>query len=448
MRLLTHQTSGPSSSSTPCFPFLNVRISVLLLSIFVLFGQSACGDGSDNTKRTPVPVNNVQGDTGYSDVGDDTPDTSPGLGDTDLEDTDLRDTQPDTAEEKDLSDEQEDVTPDPDTDPSDPTCNDMCIAGEICVAGTCIDDTAARKCGDAQNLGQLKHGATTTASGTLRRASDVIATACGPDQTASNVGAEAVFKFTVEQDSRIDFKARWLGEFDGVIAFHTDSCEIPGSSMDACFDHEEQSLHALAGHDYYMIVELSVGRGHDFTVELTAQPVDCIPGSDAANTCSDGTFYRCEGAGESVAYDCAANCNGAGTECLGNSCAEPIVVTASTTFSGNVQSYDSKYDFQFIAGCEVEDTAVPTAGQEVIFMLPNLTAGQTVTVDAQTNDLNSNAIFITSNCGTPTELTCVAATYGGEERLIWTVPADGRYFVFIDKDTGAGNAFEYSIDIQ
>ena len=122
-------------------------------------------------------------------------------------------------------------------------------------------------------------------------------------------------------------------------------------------------------------------------------------------------------------------------------------MTAPTTFSGNNAAYNDQYDFQYISGCEVDGQEIPTPGPEIIFMLPNLTAGQVVTVDAKTNDLNSNAIFITSNCGLPSKLSCVATAYD-DEILTWTVPANGDYYVFIDKETGSGDTFEYSIDIR
>ncbi len=415
------------------------NLIIIFSAIFALVSLSACGE--EPNKKPNVIINNNPGDTGKNDVGyDDNSPTDTGKKDVEeLTDTDDSDTEIDDQDTR----VDPDTRPEDDTNvPPDSTCNDSCLASEICVVGECVKDTADRKCRDATNLGQLKLGVKKTAEGTLRRVSDVISTTCGPGDNKPTVGAEAVFKFTVEQDSRIDFDAKWLGQFDGVIAFHTDSCKIPGSSMDPCFDHEKQSFHALAGHDYFMVVELTVGRGHDFTVDLTAQPVDCIPGANG-NSCTDGVFSRCEGAGVTETYACASTCTGSGTECRGNSCAEPIVVTASTTFTGHSASYDHRYDFQNIPGCEVNGTPIPTPGQEIVFSLPDLQAGDVVTI-------NSNRVptFISSTCGSPSELRCVATAYDSEDPLVWTVPETKGYFIFIDQEVGNEETFQYSIDIQ
>ncbi len=424
---------------------ISSRFIMIISAIFLMVGLSACGEEPNNSR--PVFNNTQGGDTDKKDVGNDDVDTNDG-GKNDIDDLlDVPKDDIDTNTNTDTETEDQDTLPDDDTTvPPDSKCDSNCHSSKVCVDGKCVLDTAARKCGDATDLGKLKIGVKKTAEGTLFRTSNVISTSCGPDDDILPIGAEAVFKFTVEQDSRIDFKAKWLGQFDGLIAFHTDSCEIPGSTMDSCFDHEQQSFYALAGHDYFMIVELNHGRSDDFTVELTAKTIECIPGPNS-NTCVDGSFNRCEGVGVIAEYNCAAGCTGANTQCLGNSCDEPIIVTASTTFTGKNQAYNDQYDFQYINGCEVDGHEIPTPGPEIIFMLPNLTQGQVVIVDAQTNDLNSNAIFITSNCGLPSKINCLATAYD-DEILTWTAPADGDYFVFIEKETGSGDNFHYSIDIR
>jgi hypothetical protein len=128
-------------------------------------------------------------------------------------------------------------------------------------------------------------------------------------------------------------------------------------------------------------------------------------------------------------------------------CEEAIVVTASATYSGDNPAYISNYDFGSTPGCEIEGTPVSTPGPEVVFSLPNLTMGQTVSIDAKSGDSNNNAIFVTSNCDQQANLTCMAQDYIDEE-LTWTVPSDGDYFVFVDKASGAGSTFQYGIDIQ
>ncbi len=151
------------------------KFILVLSAIFALASLSACGE--EPNKKPNVIINNNQGNNDKQDVGhNDTGDTDTVKNDVDefddIHETDTKDqdTRPET-----------DTPADDDTNvPPDTTCGDSCITGEICVAGECVADTADRKCRDATNLGQLKLGVKKTASGTLRRASDVIT--CRPGE--------------------------------------------------------------------------------------------------------------------------------------------------------------------------------------------------------------------------------------------------------------------------
>ncbi len=413
-------------------------LQLLLLATCLAFGTVACG--SDD------PDNGGGGISGSNSSGNNNP--APDAGDADASDPG----DADASDPGDVSDGGDDGGPDGSLDggsdggDADEDTGDVgsclpgeCSADEVCIEGACVTDTAELKCGRVESLGELALDSPVTATGSLRDQSNVLTTSCGSPE-----GEEAIFHFTVEETAQVYFDATWMGQYDGVIEFRTDSCETPGSAMDPCFDHESRSFRAEAGSDYYMVVELSNGRPHDFTVELEAREAGCVLGEV---TCTDQVLSRCNTDGSTDDYDCAGDCNGAQTSCRGDVCEEAIGVTASATYAGDNAAYESSYNFVSNASCEIEGTAVGTPGPEVVFALPGLTAGQQVIVDAQTGDNNNNAIFITSNCGRIDELTCVAQDYINES-LSWTVPADGTYYVFVDKSSGAGSNFQYGIDIQ
>jgi hypothetical protein len=399
------------------------------------------GCGSDDPGNNNGVYAGNNGNNGVPDGG--SLDAEDGVDDTNVDDaTDVTDTT-DTADTSDAgNDGGGDTGGDADNDGGDDAgaCEPGdCADGEVCLEGTCTTDTATLKCDRAEDIGELALDTPVTVTGSLRDNTDVLTTTCG-----SASGNEEVFKFTVPETVTVNFDASWLGQYDGVVAFRTNSCETPGSAMDPCFDHESRSFRAEPGNDYYMVVELSNGRAHDFSVELEATEAGCQLGTVS---CTNDMLSRCNTDGSTDDYDCADTCAGAGTRCRGDVCGEAVTVTASATFSGDNAAYESTYNFANITGCEVDGTPVGTPGPEVVFFLPGLVTGQTVTVDAQSGDNNNNAIFITSNCGRADQLACLAQDYI-DESLVWSVPSDGDYYVFVDKASGAGSTFQYGIDIQ
>lgn len=415
-----------------------VRFAALILLVIGLVG---CGsdddlDGGNNISSNNSNSNNSNGTVldGGTDATDAT-DAPVADADVDLQDTFEADSGGD-------ADAGGTIDGDAEVDSSDAEgeCPQVpCAQAETCQDGVCVADTASAKCGAAEDLGQLALGDTLTIDDSLRNASDLLTTTCGAAE-----GEEAIFRFSVDETVQVHFSATWHGQFDGVVEFRKDSCEVPASANDPCFDHEQRSFRAEPGHDYYMIVEKSVGRAHDFTIELEVDEAGCVPGTDE---CTSDTLTRCLSNGNEENYECADECNAAATHCRGDTCEEAIVVTAPATFTGDTAGYHGAYEFYDITACEVDGSSVNTPGQEVVFVLPNLNAGQAVTVDAATNDSNSNAIFITGECGRPDEISCLATTFV-DEVLTWTVPADGTYYVFVDRVSSVASTFQYSIDIQ
>ena len=90
---------------------------------------------------------------------------------------------------------------------------------------------------------------------------------------------------------------------------------------------------------------------------------------------------------------CAEACESA--RCNGDACDNPIVVSGSGTYTGDGDGYGKELDFAGNASCDNRESE----GYEVVFLLPNLQAGNVVSIDAATNDTNLNAIFISQACG-------------------------------------------------
>lgn len=86
-----------------------------------------------------------------------------------------------------------------------------------------------------------------------------------------------------------------------------------------------------------------------------------------------------------------------------------------------------------------------TVGQDIVFLLPNLRAGQQVFVDAATGDTNDNLIAILDTCGV--QAGCLAASSSGNQ-LSWEVEDSGDYYVVIDKTTATARDFQYRIEIN
>lgn len=368
----------------------------------VLFAAlTACSEDADGPESVFVP--DVESDTSTSlDAG---------------ADGDLQpDVSPDSAEED---------SGDTGTD-TDLTCPTVpCASGRVCVDGVCQLDTS---CGLTHDLGTLAAGSSLSHEGSfVTEGRDNLTTSCA----GATAGLERVVSFTVTERSQVDVVVDWDGQFDGVVALQTD-CASNATEL-ACQDNEVLSQILEAG-TYYLVLEMKFGNAGNYSVQVSAQPASCVPGE---NTCAGDDVLSCvDGMPETLA--CPAGCS-AGA-CEGGSCATAISVTApGGVFEGDAGALVGSLDFAANSSCG----SVATPGFETVFYLPGLTTGQIVTINAATGDNNVNAIFVTSACGAAE--TCVAQ-YSVED-VDWVVPADGDYYVVIDKLLNARSAFRYEISI-
>ncbi len=328
-----------------------------------------------------------------------------------------------------------------DVDPGDP-CEDVeCEEGEICVEGVCQGMAdPGYSCAEPYDLGVLD-GGLHTLNPNPGLQPNLLATGCA----AEDASPEAVIRFEVAQAAVIHVNTDRAFEDIPIPVMAREIRQGSCVSQDAAVECtiNPLSVEVQPGEEYYLVLEANQGIDiNEFVVELEVQELACSPAGQ--RVCEDGEVTLCFAGMEERVSRCADACDGDGENCLGDSCANPIEVTASQTFTGDFGAYRNEFDFSDSLSCSTEGTTgVNSPGRDVVFRLPGLTAGDTVEVDK--GDLGAAVIGLMSSCSqTPT---CVVGdTTTGV--LTWTVTSDGDYYVVISPRTSASGEFTYSISID
>ncbi len=293
-------------------------------------------------------------------------------------------------------------------------------------------------CETAFDFGVLVAGQIATAEAEVGKQGSWLKTRCSVDGT----GSEVVFHLKVSTPMRLNFEIVDTGGFDAVMALRAGDCSSDGAAH-FCTDSESQDFVAEAGNDYFLVVEArSGGEISPFTLKVEASSAVCAPAGEWR--CEGTARVQCFGGIEERVFECAGSCE-AGL-CRGDSCDNALIVAESTTFIGKTAGYSNRFDFSEQLSCSSSGaTGMRTVGQDIVFFLPNLRAGQTVFVDAATGDTNDNLIAVLDRCST--EAGCVAASSSGNQ-LRWKVESSGDYYVIIDKTTATARDFQYRIEIN
>lgn len=321
-------------------------------------------------------------------------------------------------------------------------CKDVvCDAKQRCVRGKCASVSRKIACFNMIEMGTIDIQNPIRVEGDTQGYADSLLASCTqPENNFS--GSENAIHFKVSANAGVKIKLTSTAAIDWVMDIRT-NCHEDSSSL-LCSDPETLNFSAKAGTDYYIIVEPlhGIDRGA-FKLDFEFIPLHCAP--PGSRTCMAGNIARCIRGGQEIEIlKCASGCDQG--VCTGDSCASPIIVNGPHSYSGDSNAFNSTMDFGTRATCSEDGThGIATPGSEIVLWVPNLTAGQHLLIDTSMNDKNDNAIFILKNC-TLTEK-CLAAIDLGE-KLDWTVPADGGYFVIIDKVSVNPHPFQYSIDIQ
>lgn len=320
----------------------------------------------------------------------------------------------------------------------DVVCEDV---DQRCVRGSCIDKTFKIACFNTQDLGVLDITQAKSVIGDTAGFADSLSFDCSKPRDNFS-GPENAIQFELSADANVRVSLSSSASIDWAMDLRTD-CHAESSSI-SCEDPEILLFKGKAGQSYTILVEplfgIDVG---EFKLDFEFTSTLCSPAGEYS--CQGDNLTRCVAGGAKIeTYACPSGCTGAA--CNGNSCGDAIVVTAPTTFTGDTEGLTNTLNFATQNGCSPEGlSGINSPGAEIILSLPGLTAGQRVLVDTSMNDQNDNAIFVLDTCSD--ESGCLAGVDLGE-KLDWTVPTSGDYFIVIDKLTNNTKTFNYIVDFQ
>ncbi len=314
--------------------------------------------------------------------------------------------------------------------------NNMLCGGEMCGdAEECRNDICfvVESCAGAIDLGELTADAPLNAEGNLATGADTLTTTCGEDAQK-----ERVYSFEVTEQLQVNWEATWMGQFDGLIELRG-TCDDDGSVL-SCRDVESTTT-VLDPGTYFLVLEVRTGNPGNFSLDISAEEASCTPGMQE---CMGTQLQVCNDPTEPELFQCADNCTA--MQCGGDTCGNALEVTAATSgvFTGHGGGYTSDLDFDGNINCTTSGgMPIATPGYEVVFFLPGLQQNDIVSIDADTNDSNVNAIFIVPAC---MDTAACVATYT-DEQPDWVVDTPGDYYVIIDKLTASSTEFQYSVDV-
>jgi hypothetical protein len=319
-------------------------------------------------------------------------------------------------------------------------------------------------CRDAEDLGVLdvNAGIKMLAGDTTGKMS-VVGTQCG-----FNSGAEKIFKFTLSAPARLDLALTPSSAINWVMDMRAGDCAQTTSLF--CARNPNTTFVADDDKTYFLVVEpLDSAAEGAFQIRVTPTPLVCLPVGE--RTCVGEDLKQCiQGGAAEETLDCAAPCSM--NACGGDLCENAIVVNSFPfEFTGPSAPYSSSFNFSAPNSCVFADTAyippdpndpdanmmpgepgapissMSTPGQDVVFRLPGLMAGQKLTVDASTNlgDSSDNAIFVMNSCD---PMSCLVALDIGDVLSGWTVPANGDYIVVVDRRAASNQDIKIRLSLE
>jgi hypothetical protein len=208
--------------------------------------------------------------------------------------------------------------------------------------------------------------------------------------------------------------------------------------------------------DYYIIAHAfgaSTASG-TFTVGVELLTQVCAPGTGICGTNAGGaeTSQVClpSGLGYRPAAVCAAGCDMATGLCVqsaGESCLNPVDLTPGMPFTADLSAYDSDHPITSFSSC----TGDFFEGADTVFRIPNVQAGQTVTVSYTTSF--DGALWITSSCAGGNAGVCLEgedsnfSSAGGTETLVYTATSTGDLFVITGPYDSSDTSGAFTVDV-
>lgn len=286
------------------------------------------------------------------------------------------------------------------------------------------------------------------------------ATECGFG-SAAEVGFQVRFDQPAELTATTDSTGlAWA------IELREGKCEM--STKRFCTTQTVPTFTVEADKDYILMFEPRMNSRGTFKSTLKINPLVCLP--IGARTCAGDDLEVCTGGGQSKeSITCGAPCSM--DACGGDICANAIEVSSFPhRFTAVAEAYEDTINFGMGNSCTNPDTEIipndpndpdgtpgnptpeeptgdiPTPGQDVIFKLTGLTAGKKLTVDASSaaGDEADSSIFVLDGCDT---MQCRIGVDLGDKLTEWEVPADGDYYVIVDRTSRNNTDFAVDIDL-
>lgn len=343
----------------------------------------------------------------------------------------------DDADVDDPEDTEEDTDVD---DPPDDSCGGECDDGEICQDDECIEVGDGISCDNPIEI-DLDSEGTTLETVHPQNEPNLIESDCYHDdvpRVAFHLSGDAVASVNA-QIVATDFPQTF--EMD----IRQGQCEFHSSRLDpnnACRGDGQTSWVAEPGIDNFLLVGTpEEPPTASFDIEFDVQHLECMPGE---RSCDGDDRLFCAGGTEERSYPCFDGC--AGGDCVGDTCSNPVEVTASRTFNVEMDSLRNTIDFSDSPSCSSLGAEGPTTnGRDLVFSIPDIAAGQVI--EATSPGGHFRIGLMEPNECNESAPECIAANSTGGH-LSWEATAHGDYYVVINRASMTEDEIaEFSIDI-
>ncbi|QDG49870.1 hypothetical protein FIV42_03675 [Persicimonas caeni] len=276
-------------------------------------------------------------------------------------------------------------------------------------------------CEVVNDLGLIEANGGATATGTTSGGTNLINPSCGSDDVR-----EVVYQFSVDAPARVTAQVQSQDTDNWTLGLYSGDCDNPQRVK--CEDVNADVFIAEPGVTYFLSVEPRDVEDASFSLSLSMTQIACAP--MGSTECDGESVVRCESGFTEVTYSCAYACDSGA--CGADICDNAIEVTGagSHNFTGSYTGYGNDFNFQNRDDCTSASVGVNTPGQDLVFYLPGLSQGQTLTIDAAADDFQEGIFVFEGACSQ--QAPCAAGNLVVNGILDWTVDADGDYYVVVD----------------
>lgn len=268
------------------------------------------------------------------------------------------------------------------------------------------------------------------------------------DHSTAN-GPEAVYMITTTEPNTL-VNAVMDADFDAVI-YAGQSCSNSGSENEqSClasgdFVESVEFMAATPG-DYYIFADAwsSSTSSGEFTITATLTEPSCVPGEVVG--CGSGTTLEtCDSQGFPTTVDCRDTCvDGACVIEKGDTCEDPLVLSAGSTVSGDTGDFYEDYNLSS-SSC----TGYATGGKDMVYQIETTTPGQIIDIEIAA-DFDAS-LYVSQECvasgGAPTCLAGDDLPSSQDEHLVFVAQDAGVYFVYVDASSASGT-FDLTADVR